>query len=165
MQRLQPGSASGTQARESWHRHKLKTYLRVRTSLESFGTSLGQFAQSRLADVFASDTMLPDISGEPFLDRVFLHDSDVLTKEGRAPAHQFFRTKAFDVYENEGTVYVATRRSLSTWDSSASKWTSRLMRRHVLPGLASRTCFPPGPSHVCPQDVRCGFGTHCFGSW
>eukprot|EP00438_Fugacium_kawagutii_P010969 Skav217175 [mRNA] locus=scaffold5232:11304:13991:+ [translate_table: standard] len=167
LQRLQPGSASGTQAQESWHRHKLKAYLGLRSNLDSFGASLGKFTQSRLADLLTSETMLPDVPGEPFPDRALLYDSDVLTKQGRTSAHQFFRTKAFDVYEHAGTVYVAMRKSLCTWDATTSKWTMTPDEAvpSVPPGLASglaRLTSARKTSHVVAELNALGLGEDPF---
>ena len=36
LHRIQPGSASGTQAQESWHRHKLKKYLKLKQKMSVF---------------------------------------------------------------------------------------------------------------------------------
>lgn len=54
-QRLQPASASGTQAQESWHKNKLKNYFKnLDSSLPSFASLLEQFSQSRLSDMRAT---------------------------------------------------------------------------------------------------------------
>ena len=51
IQRIQPGSASGTQAQESWHGQKLKKYMGLRQSLPVLVQSLSSFASSRLQNL------------------------------------------------------------------------------------------------------------------
>ena len=94
---MQPGSASGTQAQESWHRHKLKKYLGLRTALPTFVESLDNFAKSRLADQ----------GSEPFPDKTVMWDSAALTQEGRSSADQFYRNRAWDRCEDvDGTIFL-----------------------------------------------------------
>ena len=103
IQRIQPGSASGIQAQESWHKRKLKAYLSLRSDLPTFCKSLEGFTRSRLHELRAHDCPLPDVPREPFPDKTVLHDSVKLTAAGRTFAHQFWRTKSYDVFAQEGT--------------------------------------------------------------
>ena len=89
VQRLQPGSASGTQAQESWHKNKLKKHMGLLIALDSFGASLAQFSSSRLQNLQAQNTPLPDVPGEPFPDKTLLYDSNFLMREGRTSAKCF----------------------------------------------------------------------------
>ncbi|CAK9113626.1 Carbam_trans_N domain-containing protein [Durusdinium trenchii] len=82
IQRIQPGSASGIQAQESWHKRKLKAYLSLRSDLPTFCKSLEGFTRSRLHELRAHDCPLPDVPREPFPDKTVLHDSVKLTAAG-----------------------------------------------------------------------------------
>ena len=120
LERTQPGSASGTQAQESWHKCKLKNYLGLRSSLPTLMTNLASFTSSRLADLLDS---LPDVPLEPFPDKVVLHDGRHLTREGRTSAHQFYRTGAYDVWDDgEGSLFFCVPRTLATWDPAKTEW-------------------------------------------
>ena len=79
-QRIQPGSASGMQAQESWHRHKLKKYMGLRTALPNFAQSLAEFTSSRRQNLRAQGSPLPDIPQEPFPDRALLYDANMMPK-------------------------------------------------------------------------------------
>ena len=97
--RLQPGSASGSQSQESWHRHKLKKYMPDKyQKLPAFTSSLSSFTSSRLKKLAEQ---LPDVPVERFPDTFVLHDSQALTKEGRASASQYHRTAAFDKFVDD----------------------------------------------------------------
>ena len=122
LQRVQPGSASGTQAQESWHKHKLKAYLGLRSNVLALAKAMETFSQSRLADLQATSPLLPDVPQEPFPDKEVMYDSDSLLRGGRTSAHQFFRTKALDVWEEDGTVYIAMPRTLTTWHHETNTW-------------------------------------------
>eukprot|EP00435_Cladocopium_sp_Y103_P055477 s46_g18.t1 len=121
-QRLQPGSCSGTQAQESWHKHKLKSYMGLRASLPAFTGQLAKFTKSRLKALRASSKSLPDVPKEPFPDRAVLFDTPWLTKKGRSSAEQYHRTGAYDVYEHEGTAFFAMQRTLARYEKSAEEW-------------------------------------------
>lgn len=93
LRRLQPGSASGTQAQESWHRHALKKYIvDLRQDVGSFVASLSSFTSSRLQQLKLQSPLLPDVPVEPFPDKFVLEDSAALTKVGRSSACQYHRT-------------------------------------------------------------------------
>jgi hypothetical protein len=124
LQRLQPGSASGTQAQESWHRWKLKKYMGLRTNLSAFAQSLANFTKSRLMDLRGQGSCLPDMPPEPFPDKTVLWDSDALTRQGLSSADQFFRTQAWDRFDEEdGTSFLCMRRTLATYDHASNSWT------------------------------------------
>ena len=57
LQRVQPGSASGTQAQESWHKHKLNAYLELRSCS---GTCAGIVVVVVLGEVREADFHLND---------------------------------------------------------------------------------------------------------
>ena len=117
--RLQPGSASGTQAQESWHKCKLKAYLGIRTALPTLFENFEQFTRSRLQDLRASSPALPDVPRVPFPDRRLLFDATWLTKEGRTSAHHFFRCKA---YEDGDMTFFAMPQTLACYDGKAACW-------------------------------------------
>jgi hypothetical protein len=120
--RLQPGSASGTQAQESWHKCKLKAYLGIRTALPTLFENFEQFTRSRLHDLRASSPALPDVPRVPFPDRQLLFDVTWLTKEGRTSAHHFFRCKAYDTHEDGDTTFFAMPQTLACYDAKAACW-------------------------------------------
>ena len=123
LQRIQPGSASGTQAQESWQRWKLKKYLGLRSSLSTFAQSLADFTKSRLADLRGQGSCLPDMPSEPFPDKTVLLDSDALTRQGRSSADQYFRLQAWDRFDDDdGTVFLCMRRTLATYDHDSDSW-------------------------------------------
>ena len=93
VQHVQPGSASGTQAQKSWHRHKLKKYTGLHTLLATFSTNLASFSSSRVQNLHVRGTPFSDIPQQPFPDRVLLYDSEMLIQQGRSSAHQFYRTR------------------------------------------------------------------------
>lgn len=121
-QRLQPGSCSGTQSQESWHKHKLKSYMGLKASLPAFSAQLAKFTSSRLKDLQASSQSLPDVPKEPFPDRAVLFDSPWLTKLGRSSADQYRRTGAYDVHEHDGNAFFGMQRTLAKYDSSVDTW-------------------------------------------
>ena len=124
LQRVQPGSASGTQSQEAWHRHKLKKRIgSLRQSLDALLKCLGEFTQSRLKDLQATEGELPDVPIEPFPDKHVLFDTPWLTAQGRSCADQYHRTKSYDVWSDEiGTSYYAMPRTLATYDKRAETW-------------------------------------------
>ena len=123
LQRIQPGSASGTQAQESWHRWKLKKYLGLRSDLSSFSKNLADFTKSRLMDLRGEGSCLPDMPPEPFPDKTVLQDSNVLTRQGRSSADQYFRTRAWDRFDDaDGTTFFCMRRTLATYDHASNSW-------------------------------------------
>lgn len=120
IERTQPGSASGTQAQESWHRHKLKNYVGIRSSLPTLVQNLGQFTKSRRQDLPES---LPDVPHDPFPDKTVLYDSNALTRGGRSSGHQYFRTGAYDVWDDgRGSVFFCMNSTLATWDRVQKDW-------------------------------------------
>ena len=73
-QRLQPASASGTQAQESWHKNKLKNdFKNLDSSLPSFASLLEQFSQSRLSDSERPGETLPVFFLQFLFGKVFVH--------------------------------------------------------------------------------------------
>lgn len=120
--RLQPVSASGTQAQESWHKCKLKAYLGIRTALPTLFENFEQFTSSRLQDLRASNLALPDVPRVPFPDRRLLFDATWLTKEGRTSAHHFFRCKAYDTHEDGDMAFFAMPQTLACYDAKAACW-------------------------------------------
>ena len=126
VQRLQPGSASGTQAQEAWHRHKLKKRLQhLHQPLDALFSSLQTFTQSRLKDLRAIGGPLPDVPVEPFPDRHVLLDSNVLTCGGRTSAQQYHRTGAYDIWRDANdSTYYAMRRTHATFDQDKKAWST-----------------------------------------
>ena len=116
--RLQPGSASGTQAQESWHRHRLKKRIgNLRQDVPSFVASLRQFCTSRLQQLRLSRPCLPDITMEPFPVKVVLDDSLALTKLGRSSTDQYHSTAAYEMFPGElGGVWYCMRQTLATYN-------------------------------------------------
>ncbi|CAE7324102.1 unnamed protein product [Symbiodinium sp. CCMP2592] len=123
LQRSQPGSASGTQAQESWRRHKLKKAMgKLRNSLDTVVQKLNNFTQVRLEQLQAKAAPLPDVPQEPFPDRFVLWDSTALTAEGRSSASQYHRCRAFDVYSSGNTTCFAMKRTLASYSPDAGAW-------------------------------------------
>ena len=124
LQRLQPGSACGTQAQESWHRHGLKKYIgKLRTTVPVFAAELDEFARHSLEQLSLGEGSLPDVPSEPYPDRFVLYDSDALTKLGRSSASQYHRCKAFVTHaSSDGTAYYAMRRTLASFDACTRAW-------------------------------------------
>ncbi|CAE7256166.1 unnamed protein product [Symbiodinium microadriaticum] len=118
---------------EFWHKNKLKKYMGLRTALDSFGASLAQFSSSRLQNLKAQSTPLPDVPGEPFPDKALLYDSNFLMREGRTSAQQFRKTGAYDIWsDGEGTTFFAFPRTLCKYDSAAKTW-NRVADEEVQP--------------------------------
>ena len=140
--RLQPGSASGSQAQESWHRHKLKKHISaMHQHLPAFFASLSSFTQSRDRQLLICGGSLPDIPVEPFPDPQVLHDSRDLTVSGRSSAEQYHRTTAFDTYcDQDGNFWYAMRCTLATYNKSPGRWsfTPDTSVRRPAPGLAEQ---------------------------
>ena len=128
-ERLQPGSASGTQAQESWHTHKLKKRIgRLRQPIDALASSLQSLMQSRLKDLQARAGVLPDAPVEPFPDKYVLSDSNKLTSEGRTSAEQYFRSGAFDMWsDGDATTYYAVRRTHATFERESRGWARQRM--------------------------------------
>ena len=105
----------------------------LRTALDSFGASLAQFSSSRLQNLKAQSTPLPDVPGEPFPDKALLYDSNFLMREGRTSAQQFRKTGAYDIWsDGEGTTFFAFPRTLCKYDSAAKTW-NRVADEEVQP--------------------------------
>lgn len=122
---MQPGSASGSQAQESWHRHKLKKYItELRQNVPAFVSSLESFTRSRLQQLCLAGASLPDLPVEPFPDKFVMYDSPALTALGRSSADQFHRIAAFDTFPDEfGNVWYCMRKTLTSYDQDSCKWT------------------------------------------
>ncbi|CAE7797984.1 HERC1, partial [Symbiodinium necroappetens] len=146
IQRVQPGSASGTQVQESWHRHKLKAYVGLRSPVSTLAQSLANFAHSRLSELISRDSPLPDVPLEPFPDKHVLLDSDKLTGEGRTSAHQFHRTRCYDVWTDEESTVFAMPNTLAQWDHDLGKW-NRVPDESVIP-------MPQGRASLLLQLLR-----------
>ena len=111
------------QAQESWHRHKLKKYMGLKTALANFGLSLAKLTSSSLQNLRAQQSPLPDVPKEPFPDRVLLYDSNVLDAEGRSSAHQFHCTASYNKWtDEEGTTFHAFPQTLATYAADKSSW-------------------------------------------
>ena len=168
IQRLQPGSASGTQAQESWHRHKLKKYLGLRTALPTFVESLDNFAKSRLADLQSQGSCLPDMPQEPFPDKTVMWDSAALTQEGRSSADQFYRNRAWDRCEDvDGTIFYCMPRTLATYNHDTKCWEETPDNSIRRPSLGSAGAFSSllrarSEAAVIRALVSLGCVIHCW---
>ncbi|OLP95195.1 hypothetical protein AK812_SmicGene22683 [Symbiodinium microadriaticum] len=112
-------------AQESWHRHKLKKYMGLRTALPNFAQSLAEFTSSRRQNLRAQGSPLPDRPQEPFPDRALLYDANFLDAEGRSSAHQFHRTASYDKWTDARKAphtFYAFLQTLATYAPEKSSW-------------------------------------------
>ena len=138
LQRLQPGSASGTQAQESWHRHKLKKYMRtLRTSVSDCVGNLQAFTRHLCKQARLTPHPLPDVPSEPFPDRFVLWDSPALLAEGRTAASQYHACGAFDLHTDATSTYLAMKRTLATYRDGQWLRTPDDTVRPPAPGIAA----------------------------
>jgi hypothetical protein len=93
-----------------------------RYPLHAFAEQLSKFTSSRLKNLKASSPTLPDVPHEPFPDRAVLFDAPWLTTKGRSSADQYHRTGAYDVFENEGSLFFAMPRTLARFDRATDEW-------------------------------------------
>ena len=121
IQRDQPGSAGGSQAQESWHRHKLKAFVRtMRQALDVFVRCLARFTSVRLRQLRLSSELLPDTPGEPFPDTHLCH-GPALLRRGRTVSEIYAQRNAFVTFTAaDGTLYYALRRTLATYERDAA---------------------------------------------
>lgn len=74
-------------------------------------------------DLRGEGSCLPDMPPEPFPDKTVLQDSNVLTRQGRSSADQYFRTRAWDRFDDaDGTTFFCMRRTLATYDHASNSW-------------------------------------------
>lgn len=123
--RMQPGSTGGSQAQESWHRHKLQSIINsLHLDVDAFANKLARVTKVRYAQLRLSSTKLPDVPQEPYPDN-YLLDGHCLTSRGRTGAYQFQDTLAFRSYADvDGTQYYGMRRTLGTYDEAHKVWTA-----------------------------------------
>jgi hypothetical protein len=94
VERIQPGSSGGSQAQESWHRHKLKAFVKeLSQQVNDFVIRLERFARARVSELRTTNTVLRDTPGEPFPDS-YLLSSALLASRGRTAAQQYISTGA-----------------------------------------------------------------------
>lgn len=117
--RLQPGSASGSQAQESWHKNRLKAAL---TSLympvDALVERLKLFSAARYTKLCHQTGKLPDVPTEPFPDK-YLLDGVGLAKQQRTGPKEYYAQGAYASFRDpsDGTLYVAFRGSFWYWDT------------------------------------------------
>lgn len=119
----------------------------LRAALPAFAEQLSKFTSSRLKNLKASSPTLPDVPHEPFPDRAVLFDAPWLTTKGRSSADQYHRTGAYDVFENEGSLFFAMPRTLARFDRATDEWiftedTSLPPLQKLLPGWLSYAMHP-----------------------
>ena len=122
-QRLQPGSASGTQAQESWHRHVLKAYMgSLRLTMPEFIDRLSEFCEARLAQQHANHRKFVDYPAEPWPDPVLL-DTEKLARQRRTSAHEFVTAGLHSEWLSpNGTRYFAMRQHTFAWCTASKTW-------------------------------------------
>ena len=97
LERVQPGSASGTQAQEAWHRHTLKEWMQsLRVAIPDFLQRLGEFCEARLGQLLnpSGRQLLLDHPDEPWPDAALL-DGEKLSRSRRTNAQGFHRPGLF----------------------------------------------------------------------
>ena len=124
VQRAQPGSASGSQAQESWHRHKLKAHVHtLRQEMHMAVRSLSEFSMSRCRVYCSSEALLPDTPADPPFPDTHLLMGDFLDRRGRTGAFQYQDTGAFrKVVGVDGSRWYAMRRTLATYNADTRNW-------------------------------------------
>lgn len=123
LQRLQPGSGSGTQPQESWHRHQLKNFCgSLRTSIPTLAKNLEKFTKCILEQLKMQGPTLPDVPTEPFPDKWLLYDSRALTAEGRTSASQYINCRAFARHSSANSQFFSMRRTLATFNPEQKVW-------------------------------------------
>ena len=125
LDRLQPGSAAGSHAQESWHRWQLKAHIHnLYHTVRAFMDSLGAFCCDAISNMKDAKETLPDLPQEPWPDRVLLSDVGKLLTRGRSPASEYQRLKRFSkwVSSTGDTTYYAMRRNLLLWNGARGAW-------------------------------------------
>ena len=115
-QRLQPGTACGTQAQESWHRHTLKAFFgTLRLTMPELLIRLAEFCIVRVGQLSASDRRLLDYPSEPWPQRALL-DPSKLSSHRRTSAGEFQSAGQQSRWQSEdGTLYIAMRQHTFVW--------------------------------------------------
>ena len=106
VERLQPGSTGGSQAQESWHRHKLQSIVKnLHLSVDVFANRLERVTKLRYAQFRFPSTQLPDVPQEPYPDTYLLNGAH-LPSRGRSGAYQFHDALAYRSYlDDDGIQY------------------------------------------------------------
>ena len=121
-QRLPPGSACGTQAQESWHRHKLKAFMvSLYMSIPDFLDRLTSFCQQRLGQLEVKEERLLDYPAEPWPDSTLL-DTDKLARHRRSGASCFSELGFHSTWSSGSAVYFATRQDTLVWSKAEHRW-------------------------------------------
>ena len=121
-ERMQPGSTGGSQAQESWHRHKLKAFVKViRHNIDDFAIRLERLTKNQLGQQQRSQQCFRDTPAEPFPDSYLLNGEPLLTR-GRTSAFKFTNAAAYASYmADNGTLYYAMPHTLAARDDEG-RW-------------------------------------------
>jgi len=140
LDRLQPGSAAGSQAQESWHRWRLKAHIKdLHQTVRAFMTSLEGFCSDALKDMVETKETLADLPQEPWPDRIRLDDVGKLLPRGRSLASEYHRLRSAKwVDTTSSTTYYAMRRNLLLWDKARAGWVAENSPPEVPPAAAQQ---------------------------
>lgn len=154
LQHIQPGTASGSQAQEAWHRNTLKMFMcHLRRTMPEFIERLEAFCQVQLEqlqpvdrklvdgvahiqELQRSDRKLADYPGEPWPDHMLL-DSDKLARQRRTSAEEYVAPGMHSKWQSDdGTWYFAMRQHTFVWDTQQKIWTKNPSATTVPDNLA-----------------------------
>ena len=122
-QRIQPGSASGTQAQEAWHKSPFKSFMKdLHVSVPEFVEKLCTFCEVRLEQMVKEGEPLIDIPCEPWPNRCLMDDPK-LFQQRRTSALEFLAHGQLSKFnDTDGTSYYAMRQHLFTWSVEQRRW-------------------------------------------
>jgi hypothetical protein len=130
-QRLQPGSASGSQAQEAWHR-ELKAHVgSLRKTIPDFCKALEIYCGFVLDQLSLTTDSFPDLPYEPFPDDLLLN-ADRMEDLERTSAPEFLQDGCMSEWKAaDGALYFAMRPRLHGWNALEQVWEKALGPRKV----------------------------------
>jgi hypothetical protein len=121
-QRLQPGSASGSQSQEAWHK-KFKGHIgNLNLEMPDFYERLDSYCQWFLEQLQLTTSPFPDLPTDPYPDSLLL-DADRMDALERTSAPEFLQPQCMAVWcDGKGTEYYAMRPHLRCWNVAKEVW-------------------------------------------
>ena len=136
IERMQPGSTGGSQAQESWHRHKLKAFIKLlHQHIDDFAVRLNRMTMCRLSNLERANPCLRDTPAEPFPDAYLLNGPSCKLVAGQAHSSSSRR-------RHIPAMLLLTSRCSTAW---RRHWQPSMSRRrnghpHRTTWLSSRLC-------------------------
>ena len=137
LQRVQPGTAGGSQAQESWHKNTLKAFIKhLRRAIPDFVQSLTRFCEARRRQLVSEDEQLVDIPPEPWPVRNLM-DSKKMFTQARSGSDDFIKADQMSRWDSPcGTIFFAMRHHQLAWDGD--RWVRPSVALSTIPTDAAQ---------------------------